>query len=84
MWSAIAAVIAAITSGIRLASNWAAKKRDELLLSLGATKQSNADLSARIDAMEKANEVREVARGESERDPSSILSDDGFRRKDDD
>jgi hypothetical protein len=84
MWSAIAAVVAAIGSGIRLASDWLAKKRDDLLLSLGSTKQSNADLTARIDAMEKANVARETSRGESERDPSSVLSDDGFQRKTDD
>jgi len=83
MWSAIAAVIAAIGSGIKLASNWLAAQRDKLLLSLGRTQQSNEDLKGRIDALQKANAAREVARGESERNPDGILSDDGFQRKDD-
>jgi hypothetical protein len=83
MWSAIAAVIAAIGSGIKLASNWLAAQRDKLLLSLGRTQQSNEDLKGRIDALQKANNARETSRGESERNPDGILSDDGFRRKDD-
>jgi hypothetical protein len=83
MWSAIAAVIAAIGSGIKLAADWLAKKRDDLLLSLGRTQQSNTDLQGRIDALQKANDARETSHGESERNPDSILSDDGFQRKDD-
>lgn len=84
MWSAIAAVIAAIGSGLTLASDWLAKKRDELLVSLGGAQQGKASLQERIDAIQKANRDREIARGGVERDPDSILSDDGFRRKDDD
>lgn len=83
MWSAIAALLAAIGSGIKLASEWLAQKRDALLLSLGGTRQSNADLQGRIDALQKANQAREAARAAVERDGSGGMSDDGFQRRDD-
>lgn len=82
MWSAIAAIVAAISSGIRLAAEWFAQKRDQLLLSLGRSQQKTQDLQERIDGIKTGNEARESARADVER--GDILSDDGFRRRDDD
>jgi hypothetical protein len=82
MWSAIAAIVAALGSGIRLATEWFARKRDQLLLSLGRSQQQSENLQERIDAIEGGIKARESARADVER--GDILSDDGFRRKDDD
>jgi hypothetical protein len=82
MWTAIAAIVGAISSGIRLAAEWLARGRDNLLLSLGGSRQEAKDLRGRIDGLEKANKLREEARANAERAGDSVLSDDGFRRDD--
>jgi hypothetical protein len=83
MWSAIAAIVAAIASGIRLASEWMARKREELLISLGQKNQQAKDLQERINAINEGIIARERARAELNRN-ADRLSDDGFQRRDED
>jgi len=45
------------------------EKAEDLLVSLGATRQSNDDLRGRIDANQKANALREAAESAAEREP---------------
>jgi hypothetical protein len=82
----IAAVMSAIGGGIKLATEWLARQRDKLLLSLGGEKQRGADLQGRIDGLKAGTVAREQARHDIERDTSGggIMSDDGFRRADKD
>lgn len=90
MWTAIigaiTALLSAIPAGIKLASEWLAQKRDQLLLALGGERQRGADLQGRIDGLKAGNKAREQARRDIERDTGGggIMSDDGFRRADED
>lgn len=82
----VAAIISAIGGGIKLATEWLAQKRDQLLLALGGEKQRGADLQGRIDGLKEGTKAREQARHDIERNTSGggVMSDDGFRRTDED
>lgn len=81
----IASIIGAIAAALRVALAWMQKRRDELLVSLGATKQSNTDLQGRIDALKEANRLRNEAESRVNRDDAGgVPVDDGFERKGDD
>lgn len=80
----IASIISAIAAALRVALAWMQQRRDAILVSLGASKQSNADLQGRIDALQEANRLRNEAESRVRRDGDGELSDDGFQRKDDD
>ena len=82
----VAAIISAISGGIKLATEWMARQRDKLLLALGGERQRGADLQGRIDGLKSGTEAREQARHDIERNTSDdgIMSDDGFRRVDKD
>lgn len=82
----VAAVLSAISGGIKLATEYLARKRDQLLLALGGEKQRGTDLQGRIDGLKEGTKAREQARHDIERDTSGggIMSDDGFRRADKD
>lgn len=82
MW---AAIISALAAAFKAVAAFIGKRRDELLISLGATRQSNTDLRGRIDALQEANKIREAARADVERGTTDgVPDDDGFRRKDGD
>ncbi len=80
----IAAVIAALAGFINLLAGLVNRARDHLLLSLGAARHAEQSLRKRLDDISAANHTREELRASLERDPSRILSDDGFRRADND
>lgn len=80
----IASVISVIAAALRVALAWMQQRRDALLLSLGKSRQTSDDLQGRIDALQEANRIREEARRAAECSDADSLSDDGFRRKDDD
>lgn len=52
-----------------------------VLVEKGRAEQQAEDLRGRLNDVQKANDLREEAVGRMERDPASILSDDGFERK---
>jgi hypothetical protein len=90
MWTgiigAITALLSAIPAGIKFATEWLAQQRDKLLLALGGERQRGKDLQGRIDGLKEGNKAREQARRDIERNASGggIMSDDGFRRADED
>ena len=85
MWASIVtAVLGFLGAGVKLALQLAQNARDKLLVSLGASKQSNTDLQGRIDALKEANRLRNEAESRVNRDDVGGLSDDGFERKGDD
>jgi hypothetical protein len=81
MWAAIISAVAAVFKAV---AAFIAKRRDELLVSLGKTRQKSDDLQGRIDALKEANRLRNEAESRINRDDAGGLSDDGFERKGDD
>lgn len=86
MWASIvASVLGFLGAGIKLALQISQNARDKLLVSLGSSKQSNADLQGRIDALKEANRLRNEAESRVNRDDAGgVPVDDGFERKGDD
>ena len=86
MWASIVtAVLGFLGAGVKLALQLAQNARDKLLVSLGASKQSNTDLQGRIDALKEANRLRTEAESRINRDDAGgVPVDDGFERKGDD
>jgi hypothetical protein len=81
MWAAIISAVAAV---FKAAAAFISKRRDEMLVSLGRSKQSNVDLQGRIDALKEANRLRNEAESRVNReDAGGVPVDDGFERKDD-
>jgi hypothetical protein len=79
----ISAIISLVATALQAVVAYLQKKRDDLLVGLGASQQSNSDLKGRIDGIIQAKELGEAADADAERNPDGILSDDGFQRKDD-
>jgi hypothetical protein len=82
MWAAIISAVAAVFKAVAV---FISKRRDEMLVSLGRSKQSNVDLQGRIDALKEANRLRNEAESRVQRDDAGgVPVDDGFERKSDD
>jgi hypothetical protein len=81
MWAAIISAVAAV---FKTVAAFISKRRDEMLVALGRSKQSTEDLQGRIDALQEANRLRNEAESRVRRDDPDGMSDDGFLRKDDD
>jgi hypothetical protein len=76
----IAAIISAVGGFIRLLIDWMDRAREKMLISLGASQQKTSDLQGRLDALNKANKLKQDAIADIKRNPGSLMSDDGFQR----
>lgn len=75
--STIIGLITALLSIIKLVAQYATSNQ---LLSAGAAEEILRGIKNAQDAVDKANAARELVRANSLRDPSSVMSDDGYRR----
>lgn len=80
----LTAIIQAVLSVLASIWKWKQDKKEDTARMLGKTEQSNIDLQGRIDALQKANQLREDAESRIMRGAPGGLSDDGFERKGDD
>lgn len=75
--SAIVGLISAILSIAKLIAEYAVSKK---WMDAGTAAAIAKGLQDATDAITRANAARDLVRADIARDPSSILSDDGFRR----
>lgn len=80
----IAAIISALAAAFKLVSEWMRVSRDKLLIALGSKQQEAASLRERLDAIQRANVLREQARADMNRDPTGGREPDDFARPDKD
>jgi hypothetical protein len=76
----IAAIISAVSGFIQLLISWMDRAREKMLVSLGAAQQKTSDLQGRLDALNKANKIKQDAVAAIKHNPGSLMSDDGFQR----
>lgn len=75
--SAIIGLISALLSIIKLVAEYATSKK---WMDAGTAAAIAKGLQDATDAITRANAARDLVRADLARDPSSVLSDDGFRR----
>mgnify|MGYP005812279357 CR=1 FL=1 len=76
----IAAIISALAAAFKVVAAWLSYARDKTLIALGGSRQQASSLQERLDALQKANRLREEARATLNRDADGGMSDDGYRR----
>jgi hypothetical protein len=76
----IAAIISALAAFFKVVVSWISYARDKTLIALGGSRQQASSLQERLDALQKANRLREEARADLNRDSDGGMSDDGYRR----
>jgi hypothetical protein len=75
--STIIGLISAILSIVKLIAEYAVSKK---WMDAGTAAAIAKGLQDANDAITRANAARDLVRADIARDPSSVLSDDGFRR----
>lgn len=73
----IIGLISAILSMAKLVAEYAVSKK---WMDAGTAQSIAKGLQDATDAITRANAARDLVRADLARDPSSVLSDDGFRR----
>lgn len=75
--SAIIGVVSALLSIIKLIAEYAVSKK---WMDAGTAQAIAKGLQDANDAIARANAARDLVRADIARDPSGVMSDDGFRR----
>ncbi len=75
--STIIGLLSALLSAVKLIAEYAVSKR---LMAAGAAEAILKGTQDAQTAIARASAARDLVRADLERDPASILSDDGFRR----
>jgi hypothetical protein len=75
--SAIIGVVSALLAIVRLIADYAVSRQ---WMDAGTAQAIAKGLQDATDAIARANAARDLVRADLARDPSGVLSDDGFRR----
>lgn len=75
--SAIITLVSALLSIVKLIADYAVSKK---WMDAGTAQAVAKGLQDATDAIARANAARDLVRADIARDPSGVLSDDGFRR----
>jgi hypothetical protein len=79
----LAAIVQLVATAFQAVLAYLQKKREDLLVSLGASKERGDGLQGRLDGIQEAKKLEDGADAHAQRNPDDWMSDDGFRRKDD-